>query len=313
MTSFDISKDKHQLENLKRKESPWNTGRIIACISIMLGAIVVTWDEWHDIYRIAKVDEEASHIFLVPVIIVWMIVVRKDYLGKCRVKPSITGPILIVIGWILLVYGFNHAVQAARHTGAILTVVGALVTITGLDFVRKFWPAFAVLVFLVPVPGLLRLQISNPLQTWTATLAQFFSIIFGMDVERSGNVLSYNNVDVAVAEACNGMRMIFALVLVSFAFAFGTHLQTWVRILIIALSPVIAIICNVIRLIPTVYVYGQYSESTAELFHDYSGWVMLLVALGMLTGFVRLLAWLKLSVFPQKTRHKYIPSHKFNR
>jgi exosortase/archaeosortase family protein len=73
--------------------------------------------------------------------------------------------------------------------------------------------------------------------------------------------LRVNGVDVAIGEACNGMRMTFALVLVSFAFALTTPLNGYVRVLIVLLSPVSAVIANVIRLVPTVWVRRSHRRS----------------------------------------------------
>ncbi|MFV1968178.1 MAG: exosortase/archaeosortase family protein, partial [Pirellulaceae bacterium] len=134
-------------------------------------------------------------------------------------------------------------------------------------------------------------QIAIPLQTASAHIAQIVFEIFGYDVARSGNVLNINGVDVAVAEACNGMRMVFALVLVSFAFAFGTPMRNSARLLIIVLSPLVAIACNVLRLIPTVWIYGNYPRSVAALFHDVSGWLMLPIAFLVLLAVTRVARW----------------------
>ena len=73
------------------------------------------------------------------------------------------------------------------------------------------------------------------------------------------------------------------------------------RVLIIVLSPASAVACNVIRLVPTLYIYGHYSAGTAELFHDIAGWVMLVIALLLLMGLVRLLRWLCLPVTPDSS------------
>ena len=63
-----------------------------------------------------------------------------------------------------------------------------------------------------------------PLQGATVLVTQRLFELAGMQLERSGNLLTINGVNVAIAEACNGMRMVFALVIVSYAFAFGTPL-----------------------------------------------------------------------------------------
>ena len=94
------------------------------------------------------------------------------------------------------------------------------------------------------------------METATAEVTQQVFETIGLPVERSGNLLTYNGVPVTIAEACNGLRMVFALVLVSYAFAFTNPLRGSVRLLIVLLSPVSAILCNVIRLVPTVWLFG---------------------------------------------------------
>jgi exosortase len=120
--------------------------------------------------------------------------------------------------------------------------------------------------------------------------AELFNLC-GVSVIRSGNMLSVNGNDVEIAEACNGLRMMFALALAMFAFAFGSPLRTYARILVLAATPITAVACNVVRLVPTVWLYGYYPSDLAGTFHDVSGWVMLVVAFLLLLAIVRLLRW----------------------
>ena len=61
-----------------------------------------------------------------------------------------------------------------------------------------------------------------------------------------------------MGEACNGMRMVFAFFLVVYAFAFSTPMKHSTRLVLLALSLVAALICNVIRLFPTSLIYGDF-------------------------------------------------------
>ena len=90
--------------------------------------------------------------------------------------------------------------------------------------------------------------------------------------------------------------MVFGLILVTYAFCFSLPLRNRVRLLILLASPVAAILCNLIRILPTVWVYGSAPVSVAERFHTYSGWLMLAVALLLLLGLVRLLRWAMIPV-----------------
>lgn len=268
-----------------------NTRLWIGAALLAVLAVVATRDAWADIYMIAEADEESSHIFLVPVVAIWMAWLRRARLRHLTPRPSPVGPAVVLAGWASMFVGYNFAMQSLWHGGALLTVLGAFISLAGHSVVLRLLPAFAVLVFLIPVPGFIRQAIALPLQTATAAATQTVFDVAGVPVERMGNLLVVNGVEVAVAEACNGMRMVFALALVAYAFAFSMPLRNWVRALVLLASPVVAIACNVVRLSPTVWLYGYAERSTADLFHDLSGWAMLPVAFFLLLAIIRALSW----------------------
>jgi exosortase/archaeosortase family protein len=73
-----------------------------------------------------------------------------------------------------------------------------------------------------------------------------------------------------------------------------------VRAVLLITSPISAIVCNVIRLLPTVLMFGYASESTARMFHSYSGWPMLPIAFLLLMLIVWLLRAMKINVLEGK-------------
>ena len=269
----------------------WTQTRLWTAALLGVLGFVITFPAWADIYQIAIKDEEASHIFLVPLVMAWLIWVRRGRFRHCQPRGTLIGPVLVALGWAISTWGYRHAVQSFWHGGAVLVVVGCVLSALGWDVLMRFLPAFVLLVFLVPIPGMIRQQIAIPLQQATAQVTQVLFDLFGLPIERSGNMLSINGTAVEIAEACNGLRMVFALVLVSYGFAFGEPLRNYVRGLIIAASPLSAILCNVIRMVPTLWLYGYGSRTMADGFHNLAGWVMLALAFMMLMGIIRLLRW----------------------
>lgn len=269
----------------------WTPAHALGAVVMAVIGFWVTRTAWADILFIASKDEEASHIFLVPFVAAWMVWARRSRLRFCTPSGTIVGPLIVALGWAASVIGYNHAMQSIWHAGAIAVVVGCILSVLGKNVLFRFLPAFVVLVFLVPVPSSVRQAIAVPLQTATAVVTQALLETVGVPIERSANMLTINGHNVTVAEACNGMRMVFALVLVSYAFAYSMPLREPVRLLVLAASPLAAIVCNVVRLIPTVWLYGYTHHEMATKFHDFSGWVMLPVAFFMLLGIMRLLRW----------------------
>jgi exosortase len=279
-----------------RWQRGWGWPQITAGLGLALIAGLVTSDAWADIYHIASRDEESSHAFLVPIVVAWLIWVRRRRLRACRPVGGWVGSLIVLFGWLCYSLGDTHLLQSVYHCGAILLVVGALLSVWGKDLLLSFFPAFVALLFMIPVPGRVRQRVAVPLETVTAEVTKTAYELAGESVERSGNVLSINGKEVAIAEACNGLRMVFALTLVSYAFAFGNPLRAHTRVIILVASPLSAIACNVIRLIPTVWLYGHSREGLADAFHDVSGWVMLGVSFLILVGIIRVLRWALVSV-----------------
>lgn len=280
------------------RRNGWDVWHLAGALAMLVLGVSVTRDAWADIIGIALHDEESSHIILVPFLFAWLIWSRRVRLRQCRPRGMRIGPLLVILGCAILLTGYHNAIQSFWHGGSLLLVIGCVVSVVGIQVVWRFLPAFFVLFFLVPIPGMLRQQIAIPMQVKTAEATSTFLQILGSQVTRTGSVLSVNGVDIGIVEACNGLRMVFALVLVSYAFAFAVPLRWYVRLIVVAASPILAILCNVIRIVPTVWLYGYSSDSVAAAFHEVSGWGMLMVAFGLLFGIIRVLQWARLPVTP---------------
>ncbi len=285
------------------RPKPW-TARDLAILALMLG--VCGWifrEPLADILHIGSRDTEQSHIFLAPFIAAWLVWLRRARLRFIRVQPSLIGTAVVLAGCLLSWWGFESDTQIAWHGGALVAFVGVVLTMTGVQPVWHFAAAFASLAFLLPVPGMIRQQISIPLQSMATEITYTCLELFGYSVSKLGNVLVINGEHVAVAEACNGMRLVFSLTLVVYAFAFSTPLRPATRVLLIALSPLVALLANVIRLVPTSLMYGMFTPAQAEMFHDLSGWAMLPIALFGLIGLLRMFRWLELPVSSYRLVH----------
>ncbi|HSZ56344.1 MAG TPA: exosortase/archaeosortase family protein [Tepidisphaeraceae bacterium] len=268
----------------------WTAWHVVAATAMGTLAVLATIDAWSDIFLIARKNEEYSHIFLVPLVAAAMIYVRRARFRYCKSTGTFLGFAIAGLGWAVHVFGFYHNFESLWHIGAVLVLIGCVLSVFGKHALFRFFPAFAVLVFLVPVPGMLRLRLAAPLETWTAHISELLLNAVGIAVTRSGNLLRVGDQAVNIAEACNGLRMVFALILVSYFFGFALPLRNSVRFIILLASPFAAILCNVARILPTVWLYGH-SKQAGEVFHDYSGWLMLPISFLILLVIIAALRW----------------------
>lgn len=274
----------------------WTAGRLGMAVLFVGAGVLATRGAWDDILHIALRDEESSHVWLVPLLAGWLAWIRRKELSTLQPSSDFWGPILVALGWAVSHWGFYGARQSPWHFGALLVVLGCLTTVVGSRVLWSVWPAVLVMVFIVPVPGMVRQQISIPLERATASVTTTLLGLAGAPVSRSGNQILINNYPVTVAEACNGLRMIFPLFLIVYVFCFTLPLRSGVRWLLLLTSPLCAIACNVVRLLPTVVLFGYASKDVADKFHDYSGWPMVSIAFLVLMGVVKLMQAFKLPV-----------------
>lgn len=263
-------------------------------------AIGAAWPVWSNIFAVGIEDEEQSHVLIAPLVIVWLAWLRRDRLRYFGPRWSWLGPGVIAGGFGLMYYGERGFFDAFEQLGAILLLVGALLTVMGPRLASNLYPAFGAMVFLMHVPGRVRLQIAGPLQEWSAMITEWALGVLQYPVAREGDQLVINGVSVGIEEACNGMRMVSAMALVAYAFVFSVPMRNWVRLLILAATPVVALAVNVLRLAPTTVMYGYSSQDAADLFHDVSGWGALVVALAGLWAFMGVLRWLDIPIAPVK-------------
>ena len=182
------------------------------------------------------------------------------------------------------------------HMGAIGLVLCAGLSVWGWTPLWRLGPAVGALGFLLPVPGRIRLAIAQPLQEASAQITQALLELLGFAVTRNGNVLNLNGEEIAVAEACNGMRMVSALLLVSYAFVFSSSMRWGGRLMILAISPAIALIINTVRLVVATLLYGYADHDVASGLHDLSGWLSLPLAMGLFWLVFVLIRWLDLPI-----------------
>jgi exosortase len=278
--------------------APWGVpilGRVLLAGAIFCG-LWIGWDAVSDIAHVAATESEASHVWIVPVVFCWLFWIRRNRVTAAPSGSRWPGALAAAAGVAFWWVGYRFQIQSAWHFGAVAMIAGAGLAVVGADYLWQFLPAWGATLFLVPVPNRVRFFIAQPLETLASAATQSVCEVIGFNVGRSGNQLSVNGVDVCVAEACNGMRLVFTLFLACYVAVFIRPYRAWVRVAVLAVAPIVAVAANVVRLVPTLWMFGHHSAAAAERFHEAAGIVMVLLAfLAIILG-CDLLQWIGLPV-----------------
>lgn len=184
------------------------------------------------------------------------------------------------------------------ESASILPVAACLVlAVGGWPLLARAWPAVAFLVFMLPLPPSINTMVSLPLQR-VATMGSCFALQFtGLWVVPEGNVITLNTPggpqQLEVAMACNGLSMLMTLAATVTATVILVPMPPWKRIVVLLSALPIALLSNIVRIVATGWCYYYMDGPRArEVAHDWSGYLMMPLALVLVGLEIWLLSWL---------------------
>lgn len=259
--------------------------RVIASAAVLMIALV--WSYWSTIGGLVRdwqTDDNYSVGQLVPFAAVYLAWHQRRSLLRLMPATCWWGAGLILLAQAARAYGLFFVYESAERYSLVLTVAGVVLLVAGWSVFRQVSAILLFLFLMVPLPGRIHNAISGPLQSQASSGAVFFLELIGVSVSREGNVLLLNDeIPIAVAEACSGLRMLTAFVVVGSVLAFVIERPRWQRLILVASTIPVAIGCNLVRLVVTAELLLVASNEIAErFFHDFAGWTMMPLAFGCL-------------------------------
>jgi len=243
--------------------------------------------------------EEYSHAYLLPFISGYFIWSKKHLLQRMAFRGSWFGLAVMACGILLYVFGELSSLYVIVQYGFIVTLAGMVIAITSLQGAKLMWPAFVLLLFMVPLPNYLQQMLSAKLQLLSSEIGVAVIRLFGISVYLEGNVIDLGTMKLQVVEACSGLRYLFPLMALGFIAAYLYREKTWKKAVIFFSTIPITVLMNSARIGlvgVTVEYWGR--EAALGFLHDFEGWVVFMIS----TAVLILEMWLLLKLSkPAKT------------
>jgi len=257
---------------------------ILPWLAAGLVLIAFLWSYWPnlvDLWNVWQRSDEYSSGLLVPFLAVYILWSRRQDLVKCRLRPSVWGLFAFLAAQAFRLFGLFFMYGSAERLSIVLSIAALVLMLSGWQVFRK---AFSTLVFLglmLPMPNSIHYAIMLPLQSWATSSAVFCLEMLGYHVVQEGNIIHLNGTTVAVAEACNGLRMIMAFFVIGGLVVLLIRRTWWEKLIALLSTLPIALLCNSLRLTITAIAFTKLSgEYWERIFHDFGGYAMMPLALG---------------------------------
>ncbi|MHC4461906.1 MAG: exosortase [Planctomycetota bacterium] len=294
-----------QFGKLNRKLPDWiqsHKTQIIPWFAASLLLIAFLWSYWPGLVNLWNVwqrSDEYSSGLLVPFLAVYILWSRRHDIAQCHIKPSVWGLFAFITAQGLRLFGLYDMYSSAENLSVALSIAALVLLLFGWQFFRKVSTVLLFLCLMLPWPTRIQAAVALPLQRWATSSAVFCLEVMGYAVIQEGNVIHIGQATVAVAEACNGLRMITAFFVISGLVVLLVRRAWWEKLIVLASSLPVALLCNTLRLTITALAFTVLSgEHWETIFHDFGGYAMMPLALAAVVTELWLLA--KLTTLPMK-------------
>jgi exosortase len=235
-------------------------------------------------------DDNYSHGFLVAPFALYFAWLRRRDLAALPIRPHWTGAVIVVGSLAVLLAGRIGAELFLARISLIGLIAGAVLFLYGVGHLRVLAFPIAFLLLMVPLPAVVFNQMAFPLQLLASSAGESVLSASGIPVLREGNILVLPTTTLEVVQACSGIRSLVSLLTLAIILGKLTEPRLWARVVLAVLALPVAIAANAARVAGTGLTAEWISPQAAEgFFHEFSGWVMFVVAFALLLGAQRLL------------------------
>jgi exosortase len=272
--------------------SEWlRRGAVVALVGTLIWSY---WPTLGDLWRVWKGNQDYSAGQVVPLIAVYLLWSGRKRLFTIPARICWWGAGVLLIAQGVRLAGVLLAYGSLEQYSLVLSVMGIALLVLGFPLAWRLKWILLFLVLIVPLPRRAHESLTLPLQELATSSAVYGLELLGFLVHREGNVLRLDEqVTVAVAEACSGLRMLTAFVIVSATLAFVVRRPAWQKALLLVSSVPVAILANSLRVVVTALLYYLSTSEVAESFsHDFAGLLMMPLAIAASMGLLHLLRWL---------------------
>ena len=228
-------------------------------------------------------DANYSHGFLVPLISVYFMYLKRHELFSVRVEPWPPGFALFLFGLAQLVVGSLATEFFTMRSSLVVILSGLILFFFGKGLFRIVCLPIAYLIFMVPLPYIVYDSIAFPLKLLVTRAAIAFLKFAGVAVLAEGTIIMLPLTTLEVADACSGIRSLISLIALSAAYAILLKMTALRKTVLIISAVPIAIAANAFRVIGTGLLAQHFGARAAEgFFHEFAGLVIFAVAMALL-------------------------------
>lgn len=276
---------------------------------------VLFWDFWGVLYELySDKDGYYSHGFIVPIIAAYAVhrnwktgglayrfanwarsLARlKPWQNIAEVPPRAFWPALILLAatlWMSLLAG-RMSIEAIRSLTLIFILLFSIWSLAGFRWMAAVSDAVLYLAFALPLWRTFINDYTNPLQIWSTKVAFQLLRLVGFEPYMDQPTIIYlNQFTLDVGVPCSGLKLLLALTAFTVFFLMIARLSWLGNLVMLILIVPLSLLVNGLRIALIGIVGNQYGPQAGNQFHDWSGYLTLVVCFIIVFKVAKILGW----------------------
>jgi exosortase B len=231
---------------------------------------------------------------------IWLIVRRSAEI-RAAARPGALAPAVAAIVLAIAGYAFGRAFDfISIEVAAMLLAFGAVAySFLGGAVLRMMWFPIVYLMFMIPIPGSILDQATQPLKAFVSEAVTDVLGDLGYPVARVGVTIYVAQYQLLVEDACAGLNSLISLTAIGLFYVYVMRNSNWrYSVLLLALVVPIAILANCVRVAALVLLTYYFGDAVAQGFlHKFAGMVTFTSALLLIflidAGLTPVRSWLE--------------------
>jgi len=227
-------------------------------------------------------DSNYSHGFLIPVVSGFFVWQRREDLARIRRSPSNLGFLGVLAALALLVVGTAGAEVFTQRVSLVLLLGSSVIFLAGSGCFRTLSFPLVFLLLAVPMPYVLYYSLTGPMQAFAAKCALVGLQGVGVPALAQGNIIHLPGASLEVAEACSGIRSLYAFLALGAILAHTMPIPLWARFAVFFFTIPVSVAANAVRVWGTGIGTYTIGPAAAEgTIHELFGVFVFILAIGL--------------------------------
>lgn len=192
-------------------------------------------------------DPNYRHGFLIPLISAYLIWRRRGEFRDLVPRPVTVAALGILLAGGMLIIGSAGSEVFTQRVSLVVLLLSLAAFLYGWAHVRILAFPLAFLLFAIPLPYVIYYGLTAPMQAFAAKCAVAGLQGVGIPAVGQGNIIHLPKMSLEVAEACSGIRSLYAFLAVGALVASSTPVAAWGRIGLFLFTVPLAVAGNALR------------------------------------------------------------------